>query len=141
MNYARDCFCVNKNAIKKTFFFSFNLHRSCPTNYTCLPDVGENPNWGYTNFDHFGWSMLNSLQLITLDFWEDPYNKVIHANGPWNIVFFIFVVFFGSFYLVNLMLAVVSMAYEEEAKNAGKVCLTLFFPSLICSQTQSSLYK
>ncbi|CAD5124052.1 DgyrCDS12358 [Dimorphilus gyrociliatus] len=93
---------------------------ACPSNYTCLPDIGENPNWGYTNFDHFGWSMLNSLQLITLDFWEDPYNKVIHANGPWNIVFFIFVVFFGSFYLVNLMLAVVSMAYEEEAKNAGK---------------------
>ena len=29
--------------------------------------------------------------------------------------------FFGSFYLINLMLAVVSMSYEEEATNAGKV--------------------
>ncbi|XP_046574320.1 sodium channel protein 1 brain-like [Haliotis rubra] len=92
----------------------------CPANYTCLPDIGENPNSGYTNFDHFGWAMLNAFQLITLDFWEDTYNKVIRASGPWNLVFFILVVFFGSFYLINLMLAVVAMSYEEEAVRAGK---------------------
>ncbi|XP_048254003.1 sodium channel protein 1 brain-like isoform X4 [Haliotis rufescens] len=93
----------------------------CPSNYTCLPDIGENPNSGYTNFDHFGWAMLNAFQLITLDFWEDTYNKVIRASGPWNLVFFIVVIFFGSFYLINLMLAVVAMSYEEEAVRAGKV--------------------
>ncbi|XP_060073623.1 sodium channel protein 1 brain-like [Ylistrum balloti] len=87
----------------------------CPDNYTCLTDIGENPNFGYTNFDHFGWAMLSSFQLITLDFWEDCYNKVIRAAGPFNVAFFIVVVFFGSFYLINLMLAVVAMAYEEEA--------------------------
>lgn len=48
----------------------------CPANYTCLSNLGENPNFGYTNFDNFGWAMLNSFQLITLDFWEDIYNKV-----------------------------------------------------------------
>ena len=37
------------------------------------------------------------------------------------MIFFVFVVFFGSFYLVNLMLAVVAMSYEEEAETAGKV--------------------
>ena len=37
------------------------------------------------------------------------------------MIFFGVVVFFGSFYLINLMLAVVSMSYEEEATNAGKV--------------------
>ena len=47
--------------------------------------------------------------------------QVIRANGPWNVIFFGVVVFFGSFYLINLMLAVVSMSYEEEATNAGKV--------------------
>ena len=51
-------------------------YRRCPDGYTCLPDIGPNPNFGYTNFDHFGWAMLNSFQLITLDFWEDIYNKV-----------------------------------------------------------------
>lgn len=37
------------------------------------------------------------------------------------MIFFIFVVFFGAFYLVNLMLAVVAMSYEQESEAAGKV--------------------
>ncbi|XP_071167168.1 sodium channel protein 1 brain-like isoform X2 [Mytilus edulis] len=93
----------------------------CNSGYTCLPDIGENPNYGYTSFDHFGWAMLTSFQLITLDFWEDSYNKIIRASGPWNVLFFVIVVFFGSFYLINLMLAVVAMSYQEEAVSAGKV--------------------
>ena len=52
------------------------IYSGCPEGYTCLPNIGPNPNFGYTNFDHFGWAMLNSFQLITLDFWEDIYNKV-----------------------------------------------------------------
>ncbi|KAK7492680.1 hypothetical protein BaRGS_00016159, partial [Batillaria attramentaria] len=93
---------------------------SCSTNYTCLKNIGENPNYGYTNFDHFGWAMLTSFQLLTLDFWEDAYNKITRTSGPWNVIFFLIVVFFGSFYLLNLMLAVVAMSYEEEAISAGK---------------------
>lgn len=50
--------------------------QKCPDTHVCLPNIGENPNWGYTNFDHFGWAMLTSFQLMTLDFWEDTYNKV-----------------------------------------------------------------
>lgn len=33
-----------------------------------------------------------------------------------SVSFFTVVVFFGSFYLINLMLAVVALAYEEEAE-------------------------
>ena len=55
--------------------------------------------------------------------------QVIRANGPWNVIFFGVVVFFGSFYLINLMLAVVSMSYEEEATNAGKVEILVWFGS------------
>ncbi|XP_050730127.1 sodium channel protein 60E-like isoform X4 [Eriocheir sinensis] len=91
--------------------------RVCPEGFSCLPDVGDNPNFGYTNFDNFLWSMLTTFQLITLDFWEDVYNKVIATGGPLQVVFFAIVVFFGSFYLINLMLAVVAMSYEEEAEN------------------------
>ncbi|XP_078592375.1 sodium channel protein type 4 subunit alpha B-like isoform X2 [Branchiostoma floridae x Branchiostoma japonicum] len=87
----------------------------CPDGYTCLPDIGINPNFGYTGFDDFGMALLTSLQLITLDYWENVYNLIIEASGPWNMLFFIIVVFFGSFYLINLMLAVVAISYEEEA--------------------------
>ncbi|PAA49023.1 hypothetical protein BOX15_Mlig029528g1 [Macrostomum lignano] len=83
--------------------------------YVCLADRGSNPNWGFTNFDNFGWSLLSIFQLITLDFWENLYDLIIRASGTWNIIFFIIIVFFGSFYLINLMLAVVTMRYEEQA--------------------------
>ncbi|XP_025994823.1 sodium channel protein 60E isoform X2 [Solenopsis invicta] len=89
--------------------------RHCNENFTCL-SVGPNPNHGYTNFDNFLWSMLTTFQLITLDYWEDVYNKVISACGPISVTFFTIVVFFGSFYLINLMLAVVALSYEEEAE-------------------------
>ena len=47
--------------------------------------------------------------------------QVIRTSGPWNVLFFLIVIFFGAFYLLNLMLAVVAMSYEEEAINTGKV--------------------
>lgn len=41
-----------------------------------MPGLGDNPNFGYTNFDTFPWSMLTTFQLITLDYWENIYNMV-----------------------------------------------------------------
>ena len=42
--------------------------------------------------------------------------QVVATGGPIHVIFFTIVVFFGSFYLINLMLAVVAMSYEEEAE-------------------------
>lgn len=42
--------------------------------------------------------------------------QVLSSCGPISVVFFTVVVFFGSFYLINLMLAVVALSYEEEAE-------------------------
>ena len=41
---------------------------------------------------------------------------MVATGGPIHVIFFTIVVFFGSFYLINLMLAVVAMSYEEEAE-------------------------
>jgi len=46
-----------------------------------------------------------------------------------HVIFFTIVVFFGSFYLINLMLAVVAMSYEDEAEanNAVSQMLKITF--------------
>ena len=49
-------------------------------------------------------------------------------DGPWNILFFLMVVLLGSFYLLNLMLAVVFMAYVQEADVEAKVNTFSFIP-------------
>lgn len=38
--------------------------------------------------------------------------------GPWHIIFFLLIIFLGSFYLVNLILAIVAMSYDELQKKA-----------------------
>ena len=65
--------------------------------------------------------MLTTFQLITLDYWENVYNMVLSSCGPISVSFFTVVVFFGSFYLINLMLAVVALSYEEEAEITQEV--------------------
>ena len=39
--------------------------------------------------------------------------QVIKANAPHHMSFFIIVIFMGSFYLVNLILAIVAMSYDD----------------------------
>ena len=90
----------------------------CPENYTCLQGFGRNPNYGYTSFDTFGWSFLSAFRLMTQDAWEDIYQKVLRTVGPWHILFFVVIIFLGSFYLVNLILAIVAMSYDELQKKA-----------------------
>ncbi|XP_025030329.1 sodium channel protein type 5 subunit alpha-like [Python bivittatus] len=88
---------------------------SCPPKYVCLK-VGENPDFGFTSFDTFGWAFLSLFRLMTQDYWERLYQQTLRATGKIYMLFFVLVIFLGSFYLVNLILAVVTMAYEEQSK-------------------------
>uniref|UniRef100_A0A8C3TBI7 Sodium channel protein n=1 Tax=Chelydra serpentina TaxID=8475 RepID=A0A8C3TBI7_CHESE len=88
---------------------------SCPDKYVCKK-VGENPDYGYTSFDTFGWAFLSLFRLMTQDNWERLYQQTLRASGKIYMLFFMLVIFLGSFYLVNLILAVVTMAYEEQNK-------------------------
>jgi voltage-gated sodium channel type II alpha len=92
--------------------------RQCPDNYICLQGFGENPNHGYTNFDTFGWALLSSFRLMTQDAWESLYQMILRVTGPWHMGFFVVVIFLGSFYLLNLILAIVAMSYDELQKKA-----------------------
>uniref|UniRef100_A0AAY4CTV1 Sodium channel protein n=1 Tax=Denticeps clupeoides TaxID=299321 RepID=A0AAY4CTV1_9TELE len=85
----------------------------CPEGYTCIK-AGRNPNYGYTSFDSFGWAFLALFRLMTQDYWENLYQLTLRAAGKTYMIFFVLVIFVGSFYLVNLILAVVAMAYEEQ---------------------------
>lgn len=40
--------------------------------------------------------------------------QTLRAAGKTYMIFFVLVIFLGSFYLINLILAVVAMAYDEQ---------------------------
>ncbi|XP_029978168.1 sodium channel protein type 4 subunit alpha A [Sphaeramia orbicularis] len=85
----------------------------CPEGYTCMK-AGRNPNFGYTSFDSFGWAFLALFRLMTQDFWENLFQLILRAAGKTYMLFFVVIIFLGSFYLINLILAVVAMAYDEQ---------------------------
>uniref|UniRef100_A0A8C8A4U9 Sodium channel protein n=1 Tax=Otus sunia TaxID=257818 RepID=A0A8C8A4U9_9STRI len=85
----------------------------CPEEFICVK-AGRNPNYGYTSFDTFSWAFLSLFRLMTQDYWENLYQLTLRAAGKTYMIFFVLVIFLGSFYLINLILAVVAMAYEEQ---------------------------
>uniref|UniRef100_A0A8C5D8Q8 Sodium channel protein n=1 Tax=Gouania willdenowi TaxID=441366 RepID=A0A8C5D8Q8_GOUWI len=85
----------------------------CPEGFICIK-AGRNPNYGYTSFDTFSWAFLSLFRLMTQDYWENLYQQTLRAAGKPYMIFFVLVIFLGSFYLVNLILAVVAMAYDEQ---------------------------
>ncbi|XP_068439685.1 sodium channel protein type 4 subunit alpha A isoform X1 [Clinocottus analis] len=85
----------------------------CPEGYTCMK-AGRNPNYGYTSFDSFGWAFLALFRLMTQDYWENLFQLILRAAGKTYMLFFVVIIFLGSFYLINLILAVVAMAYDEQ---------------------------
>ncbi|XP_072455049.1 sodium channel protein type 11 subunit alpha isoform X2 [Notamacropus eugenii] len=101
--------------------------RLCGTwmgNSSCCPDfvcckTKISPDYNFTNFDHFGWAFLSMFRVMTQDSWERLYQQTLRVAGPFAVVFFVVVIFLGSFYLINLTLAVVTMSYEEQNKNVA----------------------
>ena len=84
----------------------------CPLGSVCMEN-GPNPNYGFTSFDNFGTAYLCAFRLMTQDFWENLYQITLRTGGPWHILFFMVNIFLGSFYLINLILAIVAMSYDE----------------------------
>ena len=79
-------YCADDRSLSRDFPCSvdasatefFLLLRQCPENYLCLK-VGENPDYGYTNYDNFGWAFLSLFRLMTQDYWENLFQKVSFA--------------------------------------------------------------
>jgi hypothetical protein len=71
--------------------------------------------YGIGSFDNIGQSLLAVFQIITLDSWSVvAYNLAdYHAAPVLPILFCVILIFMGSFFLLNLFLAVVMESYME----------------------------
>uniref|UniRef100_A0A8C0XBP8 Sodium channel protein n=1 Tax=Castor canadensis TaxID=51338 RepID=A0A8C0XBP8_CASCN len=112
------CFEKENNSKEPIMCGTWFGSRPCPNNSTC-DHTKMNPDYGYTNFDNFGWSFLAMFRLMTQDSWEKLYRQTLRTSGLYSVFFFVVVIFLGSFYLMNLTLAVVTMAYEEQNRNVA----------------------
>ncbi|XP_075385741.1 sodium channel protein type 7 subunit alpha isoform X1 [Tenrec ecaudatus] len=91
----------------------------CPEGYICVKD-GRNPDYGYTNFDNFGWAFLALFRLMTQDYPEALYHQILYASGKIYMVFFVVVSFWFAFYMASLFLGILAVAHEEEKQERAE---------------------
>uniref|UniRef100_G3NRF3 Voltage-dependent L-type calcium channel subunit alpha n=1 Tax=Gasterosteus aculeatus aculeatus TaxID=481459 RepID=G3NRF3_GASAC len=93
--------------------------RLCLLNGTSCREGWQGPNNGITNFDNFLFAMLTVFQCITMEGWTDVLYWMNDAMGfelPW--VYFVSLVIFGSFFVLNLVLGVLSGEFSKEREKA-----------------------
>ena len=77
-------------------------------------DFVDSLNFGYTNFDSFGNAILSIFQSITGEGWVDIMYQVQNSyGGTFAAVYFVVMIVFGSFFLLNLTLAVIWDEFEK----------------------------
>ncbi|KAL1129887.1 hypothetical protein AAG570_012831, partial [Ranatra chinensis] len=139
--------------------FSGKLHMSCYNNFTgeimddphpCSEPEGagfhcayyseemvctegwEGPNFGITNFDNFGLAMLTVFQCITLEGWTDVlYNIEDSLGSSWQWIYFISMVILGAFFVMNLILGVLSGVNRRMRRTCRKAVKSQGFYWLI----------
>uniref|UniRef100_A0A3B4T340 Calcium voltage-gated channel subunit alpha1 E n=1 Tax=Seriola dumerili TaxID=41447 RepID=A0A3B4T340_SERDU len=88
--------------------------RQCPAKYTCN-DTWIGPNEGITQFDNILFAVLTVFQCITMEGWTTVLYNTDDALGPsWNWLYFIPLIIIGSFFVLNLVLGVLSGEFAKE---------------------------
>ncbi|XP_060736804.1 voltage-dependent R-type calcium channel subunit alpha-1E [Tachysurus vachellii] len=88
--------------------------RRCPHKYSCNGSwIG--PNDGITQFDNILFAVLTVFQCITMEGWTTVLYNANDALGPtWNWLYFIPLIIIGSFFVLNLVLGVLSGEFAKE---------------------------
>ncbi|KAJ3588747.1 hypothetical protein NHX12_009601 [Muraenolepis orangiensis] len=94
--------------------------RTCPNGTQCK-EYWTGPNYGITNFDNILFAVLTVFQCITMEGWvEILYNTNDVAGNTWNWLYFVPLIIIGSFFMLNLVLGVLSGEFAKERERVEK---------------------
>ncbi|XP_057674670.1 probable voltage-dependent N-type calcium channel subunit alpha-1B isoform X3 [Corythoichthys intestinalis] len=94
--------------------------RLCPNGTKCT-EYWTGPNFGITNFDNILFAVLTVFQCITMEGWVDIlYSTNDVAGNTWNWLYFIPLIIIGSFFMLNLVLGVLSGEFAKERERVEK---------------------
>uniref|UniRef100_A0A4W4G6H3 Voltage-dependent N-type calcium channel subunit alpha n=1 Tax=Electrophorus electricus TaxID=8005 RepID=A0A4W4G6H3_ELEEL len=94
--------------------------RLCPDGTECK-GYWKGPNFGITNFDNILFAILTVFQCITMEGWTDILYSTNDASGnTWNWLYFIPLIILGSFFMLNLVLGVLSGEFAKERERVEK---------------------
>uniref|UniRef100_A0A8C1AUS6 Voltage-dependent N-type calcium channel subunit alpha n=1 Tax=Cyprinus carpio carpio TaxID=630221 RepID=A0A8C1AUS6_CYPCA len=94
--------------------------RMCEGDTVCR-EYWTGPNFGITNFDNILFAVLTVFQCITMEGWVDIlYNANDASGNTWNWLYFIPLIIIGSFFMLNLVLGVLSGEFAKERERVEK---------------------
>ncbi|XP_065584736.1 LOW QUALITY PROTEIN: voltage-dependent calcium channel type A subunit alpha-1-like, partial [Artemia franciscana] len=100
---------------------SDNSSLAAPGSYVCdysssmCLEKWEGPNFGITSFDNIGFAMLTVFQCITMEGWTSILYWTNDAIGnTFNWMYFVPLIVIGSFFMLNLVLGVLSGEFAKE---------------------------
>jgi hypothetical protein len=74
--------------------------------------------FGIPSFDHFGHACVTIFQVLTLESWSYLMYNYTDSSGPiTTVIFFVFIVILGSFFTMNLFLAMIMDKFQEHQVN------------------------
>ncbi|EGI70471.1 Voltage-dependent calcium channel type A subunit alpha-1 [Acromyrmex echinatior] len=87
----------------------------CDANVSTCRNIWDGPNSGITSFDNIGFAMLTVFQCITMEGWTSILYWTNDAIGNrYNWIYFIPLIILGSFFMLNLVLGVLSGEFAKE---------------------------
>uniref|UniRef100_A0A8C2T4X5 Voltage-dependent L-type calcium channel subunit alpha n=1 Tax=Coturnix japonica TaxID=93934 RepID=A0A8C2T4X5_COTJA len=93
--------------------------RHCSINGTECRGGWPGPNNGITHFDNILFAVLTVFQCITMEGWTDVLYWVNDAIGnEWPWIYFVSLILLGSFFVLNLVLGVLSGEFTKEREKA-----------------------
>lgn len=72
-----------------------------------------NPNLGNSNFDNIFYSLMQVFVVTTMEGWTELMYYVMQVFNQFAAIYFILIVFVGSFFVMNMMLAVIKSKFTE----------------------------
>jgi hypothetical protein len=70
--------------------------------------------YGIVTFDNLLRALITIFQMITLEGWTDMMYNLSDASQAWMAIFFcVLLVVVGSFFLLNVILAVIMDAFDQ----------------------------
>jgi hypothetical protein len=96
----------------------FNDSQLCGGLQTCREGhfcgkIGLNPVSGIYSFDNVASSLLMVFIATTMEGWSVAASRLMATYGYTSLFFFVSIIFIGSFFLLNLALAIITSKYQQ----------------------------
>ncbi|KAM8886134.1 calcium channel, voltage-dependent, N type, alpha 1B subunit, a isoform 15-T16 [Spinachia spinachia] len=119
--FHRTCFRIDTDEQAADFPCGLEAPARTCANGTDCREYWTGPNFGITNFDNILFAVLTVFQCITMEGWVDIlYNANDASGNTWNWLYFIPLIIIGSFFMLNLVLGVLSGEFAKERERVEK---------------------